>query len=270
MIQKYPEEGTHLYAELYRKLCRTLKQEGRDFFAECFGEITERPWRPMANAVYWQKETPADTEYVLNASRSYVCVSGSWKERCWPEEKFQTWKLLGLLHEAERQFRPHFRIRRTLKAREAEAWAIPYIQAVLNEEQERERELVKPKITIRLDDLDAIRRDSLKTRDSLLTEEEKEELEALNRKEPVIPEGREDDRLDPLQRKILTKVLQGHSVKEVLRRENEMAELFAESLNEALFDEIGDIAVECMDGEIYPVEDYRGDLIRILGGNADE
>jgi hypothetical protein len=157
-----------------------------------------------------------------------------------------------------------------LKAREAEAWMIPYIEAILNEEKEIERDRAKPKITIRTADLDAIRRDSLKTRDSLLTEEEKAELEALNRSEPVLPEEPGDERLDSLQREVLTRILQGLSVKDLLRAENEMAELFAESLNEALFDEIGDIAVECMDGEIYPVEDYRGDLLRILGGNTDE
>jgi hypothetical protein len=224
----------------------------------------------MANAVYCQKEKPADTEYVLDECRSYRCVMGNWKERCYPEDRFQTWRLLGFLHEAERQLRPYFKIRRTLKAREAEAWMAPYIEAILKEEKKIERDSARPKITIRVSDLDAIRRDALKTRDSLLTEEEKAELEALNRSEPEVPEETGGERLDSLQREVLRRILQGLSVKELLRAENEMAELFAESLNETLFDEIGDIAVECMDGEIYPVEDYRGDLLRMLGGNTDE
>ena len=46
-----------------------------------------------------------------------------------------------------------------------------------------------------------------------------------------------------------------------------MPEVVADTLNEALFDEIGDAAVECDGDDLVLTEDYRGDIIRILGGN---
>ena len=66
---------------------------------------------------------------------------------------------------------------------------------------------------------------------------------------------------------ILTILLHGESVKNVLKARNEMVEIFADSLNEALFDKIGYIAVECENDDFRLVEDYREDIIRILGGN---
>jgi hypothetical protein len=44
-----------------------------------------------------------------------------------------------------------------------------------------------------------------------------------------------------------------------------MPEIVADELNEALFDEIGDSVVECDGDEIILVEDYREDIMELLG-----
>ena len=46
-----------------------------------------------------------------------------------------------------------------------------------------------------------------------------------------------------------------------------MPTVIADGINEALFDLLGDSAVECDGQDIVLVEDYREDLIRLLGGN---
>ena len=62
-------------------------------------------------------------------------------------------------------------------------------------------------------------------------------------------------------------LLEGASVKDIIRSWGCMAEIFAEQLNELFFDEIGDTAVECDGDDITLTEDYREDIIRITGGN---
>ena len=42
--------------------------------------------------------------------------------------------------------------------------------------------------------------------------------------------------------------------------------LAADAVNEALFDEFGDNVLSCEDGVLVPVEDYREELERMLGG----
>ena len=71
------------------------------------------------------------------------------------------------------------------------------------------------------------------------------------------------------QTEILMMLLSGASVKTALRSRNLMAEVFADTLNEVLYDLIGDTAVECDGEELTLVEDYREDIVRMLGGNTE-
>ena len=47
-----------------------------------------------------------------------------------------------------------------------------------------------------------------------------------------------------------------------------MASIVTDAINEALFDEIGDNVLECEDDTISIIEDYREDIINLLGGNT--
>ena len=127
--------------------------------------------------------------------------------------------------------------------------------------------------------LDKIRQDALITCDSLLTEEEKleeaktEKIEEVKKEEikqvePVTVDVSNENMSLPLdneQVQILTMLLNGDSVKETLRILNKMPQVFADSLNDVLFEEIGDVAVECNGDDIVLIEDYRDDLERIIG-----
>ena len=75
--------------------------------------------------------------------------------------------------------------------------------------------------------------------------------------------------LDDRQLQILDMLLEGMSVKSVIRSWGEMAEIFAERINEALFDEIGDTVVECDGDDIVMIEDYCDDIVRITGGRTE-
>ncbi len=49
-----------------------------------------------------------------------------------------------------------------------------------------------------------------------------------------------------------------------------LASVVTDAINEALFDEIGDNALECEGEDITLVEDYREDVLDILGGMMNE
>lgn len=71
--------------------------------------------------------------------------------------------------------------------------------------------------------------------------------------------------LDENQRDLLLALLRGESVRERITKQHGMPEIVADGLNEALFDEIGDSVVECDGDEIILVEDYREDIMELLG-----
>ncbi len=148
---------------------------------------------------------------------------------------------------------------------------------------------MQPKITINLSDLDQIRQDARFTRDSLLTEDE---MDAAGENFPdkeadpveILPKGWEpveerplepaaaavpealSDFMDPVYMKLLLALLQGDSGKAYIKEHHLMPSVAADAINEALFDEIGDNVLECDGENITVLEDYRDDIMQMLGG----
>ena len=122
-------------------------------------------------------------------------------------------------------------------------------------------------MTIDLSGLDRIRRDAAITRESLLTEEEKAEF----REEPPAPATAglpvpvEIAGLDSIHTQILAEVMRGGNAAALIKENHLMPSVVADTINEALFDEIGDNVLICDGDEIELVEDYRMDLEDILG-----
>lgn len=74
-----------------------------------------------------------------------------------------------------------------------------------------------------------------------------------------------DDSLDGMQIQLLRMLLRGEPVQELITTQHGMPSVIADAINEALFDFIGDTVVECDGKTITLVEDYRDDIIGILG-----
>ena len=74
--------------------------------------------------------------------------------------------------------------------------------------------------------------------------------------------------LDEVHAGILLRVMRGESAADLIRRNHLMPSVVTDTINEALFDEIGDNVLECEGDEITLVEDYREDLMPLLGGDS--
>ena len=80
-----------------------------------------------------------------------------------------------------------------------------------------------------------------------------------NRQTPLI-EG-----LDNLHTQILCALIHGESVAALIRENCLMPSMVADTINEALYDEIGDIVLECDGDSLTIVEDYLEDLEELTG-----
>ena len=274
VVQQFGDEGKALFARVWRLAAAKHRQEGKTLFALCFGGCRSHRWDPLANALYYQREKPAAGTYELDETHSYT-YNGVWTEKCYQERSFNKKLLEGLLHETERQLRLYLNLGRRLQEKPEEAWAAPYAEAVIEEDRQAKAEAAKKKVVIDLSGLERIRRDALETRDSLLTEEDLREAEETAA-EPVsataAPESAiaEETTLLPLEpelRELLELAVQGKPAKAWLAKTRQMPTVAVDAVNEALYDEIGDSVLEWDGEEISLVEDYREDVLRLLGGN---
>ncbi len=348
------EDRVPLFAKAWRYACSHFNENDRELFNHCFGDLKTKVWFPLESVMYGARRPAEPVSYILNPCRKYTFDGRFWKESSYLKILFDKKRLTGLLHETDRQLRLYLKAGGRLKEMSDEAWAAPYVQAVIEADRAAKIEAAKPKVHIRFSDLDQIRRDALATRDSLLTEEERQEKyvttveTALSEYSDLMDSGTnnpqfdnpekaetspersvisagtepalddvfagtgtepaldgvfagtspnhlpgekhsaddiknfsEENRLagkmegkepcspalplDENQRDLLLALLRGESVRERITKQHGMPEIVADELNEALFDEIGDSVVECDGDEIILVEDYREDIMELLG-----
>ncbi len=275
VVQQFGDEGKALFARVWRLAAAKHREDGKTLFTLCFGGCRSRRWDPLSNALYYQQMRPAAVIYELNEVRSYT-FNGTWTEKCYQERSFDKKLLEGLLHEADRQLRIYLNLGRRLQERWEEAWAAEYIEAVIEADRREKAEQARKRIVIDLSGLEQIRKDAVLTRDSLLTEADLTEAETEERAaepppapaeaEPPAAESAPALDLEPELLELLRLVAAGEPVKDWLREKRRMPTVAADAINEALFDELGDAALDCDGEEITLAEDYREDVLRLLGG----
>ena len=350
-----PARGRHLVAEAWRRAVFDFRGREEDLFTLCFGKRKTRLFQPLSNAVCSLQTRTGDRDYILNPCRSYHCRGGIWEMSAYEKLRFDTYRLHGFVRETDRILRRYLKAGRNLPERKEDAWAAPYIRAVIEEERRAILEASRPKITIDLSDLPRIREDSLKTQDSLLAgipdeagilpgrqdgapgadqpapgsvgeyvpdrqdEQLREEdpdragwacaADAPAAESPAVEQGSEgrtagglnmeekaertvtagnrveegmsggelpadnfpagsppDLPLSAAELQILRVLLDGGDPAGILREHFLMPSIVADTVNEALFDEIGDTALVCEDDRLSLVEDYIDDIRSMLGG----
>lgn len=266
------ERGAFLFAEAWRIGTETTFDSGNTLFALCFGARGTTRWYPLINAVYYEEHAPKDQDYVLNSMHSLHCRNGIWTQESYDARKEQKSLLAAFLHEADCKFRRYLKTGRYLQEKEADAWALPIINAAIQADRKAVLEASRPKITIDLSGLEKIRSDALKTQNSLLTETETMPdlpMEAPHAEEPDVTDEAELNTalpLDPVYVKILRKLLKDEPVQDIIREQHLMPALIADTVNELFYDEIGDTVLLCEDDRLAVVDDYREDIKQLIGG----
>lgn len=254
VISKNKEKGIQLFALAFR----VASAERHNFFEECFGSERETVYRPFSNAVWFSSENHADCVYSLCACRKYICKNEKWTVSSYDISNFNTEAVNAFIHAADRIFRKHLKTGSYLRKRADELWAVSYAEKALA----RQKASLKPKITIHIQSLDKIRQDAATTRDSLLTEEELAEIEETKPEQPQA-EPEADNNI------LLNMLLRGEDVRTYLKQYHLIPSVVTDEINEALFEEIGDSVLSCDGDTITIVEDYRDDLLSIMGENQN-
>lgn len=297
----------------------------RSFFDVRIARHLVVPVTLFAHAVY--DPDPAETAKLQRDSTvtvdplcSYRFENGHWYLDYVIPQPDRKAEIRGLLHEIDRISRIVWKIGRPLKPR---GYFPVYtqeitsaLQKVRQQEQEDEWKKAHPPIKIDLSQLTRIRSDAAGTRDSLLTEEEKQaeaeeavsdgivsrettSPETMSEEIPVEETSAEKQQHEPPQPESLdtTSLLLGEpsdsdqeydtdSVPDLteseqyllkvlvhgdtnwkagLRKRHAMASLVADSINDKLFDQIGDSVIETDDnGDPRLVEDYIPDVEQIV------
>ncbi|MBO4851764.1 MAG: TerB N-terminal domain-containing protein [Prevotella sp.] len=273
LVEKGGERGVHLVAQTWRYAMTHFHENDKTIFNVFFDTPRKWRWRPLQNAIWWDRGKPTDVLYELNGCRHYERKNGQWYVTSYEPLYFDRQRIAQLLHATDLRLRRYLQTGGYLRKRACEEWAMKLVDEVIKEDIARiEREL-HPEVTVNLTRLPQIREDAADTRDSLILEEEETEPMEEMHKSPtdtthtpdiLVPPSPSTLVIDEQYRSVLLALLDGHPVAPILSTRHLLPSVVADAINEALFDEIGDNIVEYDGVSLTLVEDYEDDARALL------
>ena len=289
-IKKEREKSIIIYAYVWKYILKSGNIDGKSIFTHCFGRMQNRSIYPLLNAVYWNDKTEEDADYIVNGVRSYHCKTGRWKEKSYIRAYFNKKKLAFIVHEIDRLIRDEFKLGYYLKPSMEDTRITTIIAAGFNEALKEIKHNERNMINIDFSALKKIRNDAEITRTSLLVDEdcihsqtintdivEKADIQnAIEKNSIKYNDGNQSksENLDfdkppeiseDINLKILKFIIAGKDYKSLIKSNNLFTSIITDNINETFFEDIGDNILECEGDEIYLVEDYREDILDIIG-----
>ncbi len=267
--KEHEEDYSVVLLAVFERLA-LLHRSGRNqaLVQSLFGVRAETPHRLFLTAVTWLPTIQDDRDYRISDSMTYRCRSGRWTIDSYGSANVPSKKLGLVLRLLDFELRQQTQYPHALK----EPSAPKYLRQIIHEETESylawKAEHAPRKIVIDYARLQNIRTAAARTRESLLTDEERldevaPDVSPAPSAQEAIADVATDGPLNSEQRQVLAALLLQENAPTQITGS---AELAADAINEVLYDLIGDTVLEFgEDGRLQLVNDYCQDVAEVLG-----
>lgn len=271
LLKKSSKQFAELLKIVWLQILALRQDHQFDYFSEAIAGQTSTSHTYFTSAVFYFRKAPQHKEYRIDSSHIYHLGPQTCSSIIYYPAKHQEKELNTLLHEVDRLVRKSFHLGHPLKPRQLSPLLQRAIMDGINQYQQILEDKRRPQVSINLANLDQIRNDALKTRESLLTEDEKEPLPEPSPKQPVIQDQKDESTnsqqslLNDDEAMLVVALLKRRPWQQYLHDHHLMTSVLVDQINEKLFDEIGDTVIEFnADNQPVIVEDYRQDLEQLF------
>ena len=286
--KQYPEDTAAVCCRVFRDLSEYYKKNRRQTLCDkYFGPVAKSRYHMFVSAVFAPRQPHPDGEYTVGPLTKYVCRGGEWWREGFYGKAGKSHDLGIMMKSVDYVMRQSQNYPYPLRSAEHPHYLHEQIKTVVTEYYEEKRRAERPEIKVDLSKLTGIRLAAATTRESLLTEEERDDLAE---EMPVLPSPAEnavpetpavcdekaaegdgtetapacDLPLNETEQALLIALLTGKPFGDLLRRAGQMLSVVTDSINEKLFDEFYDTVLEFDNETPVIVEDYREELARRL------
>ena len=274
LYHERPEELRDVTYLVFGRLARYYRSNRTQGLTESlFGARREMPHLMFASAVFYPGERHPDATYDLAGTRRYACRGGLWTCDALHDGGARSSKLGQVLRAVDRQLRVALDYPHQLKERGDPKYLVSLVDRAIGDYLSWRRAHAPVRVEIDLSKLAGIRAGAAQTREALLVDEEREDEKdlapapaasgAASGPAPATAPGPSDPAagvgLLPEERALLAALLDA-------KEAPAGTDLLVDSINERLFDLVGDTVLEFDDsGRPTIVEDYVDEVRSVLG-----
>ncbi|MFD1124635.1 TerB N-terminal domain-containing protein [Lentilactobacillus raoultii] len=270
LFKKSPKQFAELLKVVWQQILNLRQTNQFDYFSQAIATLVSTSHTYFRSAVFYFQKPPRLKTYQIDADHIYHLGERTCSSKVYYPVDHQGKKLNTLLHEVDRLARKAFHFGHPLKPRQLSSLLQQAIMDGIMAYQQIQEEKRRPRVTLNLDSLDKIRTDASLTRESLLTEEEKEAPAEPKKKtvpqpsqEPATPDNQ--SLLNTDETMLIVALLKNRPWQQYLKDHHLMVSILVDQINEKLLDEIGDTVIEFnADNQPVVVEDYRQDLEQLF------
>lgn len=271
LYKERPDDVSRVLLAVYSRLALHYRTRTQGLTETLFGLRFAVRHVMYASAVRYEPGFHEDCVYELSPTRRYVCKNGLWSLDSYHDGGARSTKLGQIVRAVDRQLRQALGHAHPLKDHAEAKYLVKIIDDEIAAYLDWKQATTPRHVEIDLSKLAGIRSAAAVTREALLVDEEREDGEREGsvaegapvasppshpQEAPVQPEGHGNLGLSEDETALLQALLDG--------REYDgpgNVDLMVDAINEALFDLLGDTAVEFgADGEPQLVEDYVEDV----------
>ncbi len=292
LFKDHPDELRTVACETFRALVTHCSRRRKtDFVEGLYGSPTADVYTMFSSAVFYESEPHADCVVHLTPTETFTCRNGRWRQHLLCSASGRSSELGTIMHAVDARLRARLNYAYPLKDRPVAAYVEKIIDKAIDELLAAQAEAERRRITIDFSQLAGIRAAAAVTQEALLTDEEREALPTEQEREdsgsasgdsPLDPPRAESVRserdqreespdalpesafaLTTAERVVLHALITGAATP--TNPEGQMLSLVIDSINEKLFDVVGDAVIEYEGDDPVLVEDYLEDVREILG-----
>lgn len=293
LFKTNPDDVRAVTCETFRALVlHCSKRRKTDFVEGFFGNGSTEPYTMFSSAVFYEPEPHADVVVALSPVETFTCQGGRWRRSVICQEQSRSSDLGAILHAVDGRLRERLDYPYPLKERPVAAYVTKIIEKAIDALLARKADEERRRIDIDLSRLASIRAAAAVTQEALLTDEERDEGIGTGERQPELtqpldeagtsgavsdsdipsssdaateasPEqGTGSSLLAPEEEQTLRALFEGRAPEPTPG--GKLLSLVIDSINEKLFDVVGDAVIEYGEDEPSLVEDYWEDVREIL------
>lgn len=249
------------------------KRRKTDFVEGLFGYGSTLPYTMFSSAIFYDDRAHPDAVVRVSEVETFTCTDGRWRHQLANAATKRSSELGLILHTVDYELREALSYAYPLKQREVPAYVTRMIRGAIAARLAEREELRRRRLTIDRSKLGGIRKAASLTQEALLTDEERDNAERMP-KPQVEPQASPPTQVDAmggtgpltfLETRFLRAVITGADASQLLSGADPFPSVVADSINDKLFDLVGDAVIEFEGDRPQLVEDYRADVEDVLG-----